>query len=226
MGQLEVYSRFSRNCIIIYVIEPFEILRKAVLSVLTDRGFDLTSERTQGARLCTEKLLEWMTENKDVSADFATNVISSLETCCRHPRTVTYRTMKEHMWEKYYKLCSSDSFRCLWTSFLEKSIGCHSDPIFFQFVTTVIMDSVIKDQFQVQPTCADRSDFVASLDFEESNALHYTAGYVIRSLSKKLRRSAHLLKDELILCLEEINEGESFNFHTVHVHTATQLFLL
>ena len=33
------------------------------------------------------------------------------------------------------------------------------------------------------------------------------AGYVLRSLSKKIARSTNSRKDELILCLDEIMEG-------------------
>ena len=52
-----------------------EILHKAVSSVLTDGGFDLASERAQGALSCAERLLKWVTENKEPSA---TNVMNSL----------------------------------------------------------------------------------------------------------------------------------------------------
>ena len=59
----------------------------------------MASERVQRAHLCAERLLEWMAEHKDVSIEFATNVISSLEECCRHHRhsTVTCRMLKERI---------------------------------------------------------------------------------------------------------------------------------
>lgn len=45
-----------------------------------------------------------------------------------------------------------------------------------------------------------------SLTFEELNALRYAAGYVPRALRKKLAKSAHPLKDQLILCLLDLTD--------------------
>ena len=46
------------------------------------------------------------------------------------------------------------------------------------------------------------------LTYEEQNALRYTAGYVIKSLSGKLKRSAHPLKEEKVCCLLDLNQTE------------------
>ena len=43
-----------------------------------------------------------------------------------------------------------------------------------------------------------------SLTYEERNAIKYAAGYVIRNLRKKLKRSAHPLKDELLQLLDDL----------------------
>ena len=46
-----------------------------------------------------------------------------------------------------------------------------------------------------------------SLSYEEKNALRYTAGYnVPRALKKKIDRSSHPLKKELLLCLLNLSE--------------------
>ena len=47
----------------------------------------------------------------------------------------------------------------------------------------------------------------ASLDYEERNALCYTAGYVERAVEKKIQWSAHSLKKELLLCISELSES-------------------
>ena len=39
---------------------------------------------------------------------------------------------------------------------------------------------------------------------QELNALRYAGGYIPRALSKKLKKSAHPLKDELQLCLLDL----------------------
>ena len=43
-----------------------------------------------------------------------------------------------------------------------------------------------------------------SITTQELNALRYVAGYIPRALSKKLKKSAHPLKDELQLCLLDL----------------------
>ena len=45
-----------------------------------------------------------------------------------------------------------------------------------------------------------------SLSYEEKNALRYTAGYIPRALKKKIDRSSHPLKKELLLCLLDLSE--------------------
>lgn len=43
-----------------------------------------------------------------------------------------------------------------------------------------------------------------SLSYEECNALRYSIGYVVRSLIKKLNKSTHSQKEEMIQCLCEL----------------------
>ena len=45
-------------------------------------------------------------------------------------------------------------------------------------------------------------------NYEEQNALRYTAGYVTEALIKKLKRSAHPLKEEMVCCLLELQEAK------------------
>ena len=85
------------------------------------------------------------------------------------------------------------------------------------------MEDLIKDHFPV-PESAAVSDTVAppSLSYEECKALRYTIGYVIRSLMKKLTRSAHPQKEELILCLRElIVESGRSNYMYLHLSHIT-----
>ena len=65
---------------------------------------------------------------------------------------------------------------------------------------------LIKEHFPLEVACSEQT--LASLDYEEVNALRYTAGYVIRALRRKIERSAHTLMEELILCLVEMEQNE------------------
>ena len=51
------------------------------------------------------------------------------------------------MWESYYKLCCSQIFRSTWTKFIKESIGFEADPIFFQHVSKLIIEELIKGIF-------------------------------------------------------------------------------
>ena len=42
-----------------------------------------------------------------------------------------------------------------------------------------------------------------ALDFEEQSTVRYTAGYVVRNLRQHLERGSCLLREELIVCLED-----------------------
>ena len=95
----------------------------------------------------------------------------------------------------------------MWKVFIQTSIGFNASPIFYQFVTRTILEELIKIQFPTElPSCTIQPSST-SLDFEESNALRYCGGYLIRSLKKKIEKSAHPLKDALLLCLQDLIEG-------------------
>ena len=71
------------------------------------------------------------------------------------------------------------------------------------------MEEIIKIQFPVisSPTCSLNATTALTLDFEENNAIRYCGGYLLRSLKKKISKSAHPLKDSLLLCLEDLFEA-------------------
>ena len=57
---------------------------------------------------------------------------------------------------------------------------------FYQFVTDTLMEELIKHHFPVAAAKNEQHD--APLDYEEVNTLRYTAGYVTRALTKKVRK--------------------------------------
>ena len=174
--------------------------------MINDEGFDLPSEKALRARLCAEKLLLWMTNKKEAAITFSDKLCSDLRTCILHQHNVKFRTLRQRMWENYYKLCSSDDFIDSWALLHRNSIGLDPCPVFYQFVTKVIMEALIKQVFPKPVSAEHQKKDVSPLEYEELNALRYTAGYILRSLIKKLDKSAHPLKQELILCIKELNE--------------------
>jgi hypothetical protein len=124
-----------------------------------------------------------------------------------------FRKLMECIWERYYKWCSSDDFRYLWSAFLQSTIGLSAIAIFYQSITDMMMHDLIKEFYPVaHEDMADDNpypdDTPPDLDFQDINSVRYIAGYTIRSVSKKVARSAELLKDELNICLTEMMQRE------------------
>lgn len=111
------------------------------------------------------------------------------------------------MWEKFHKLCSSDEFRKDWIAFIQSSVGFHGSAIFYQYIAKVILEKMIKFQLPVESASASNTQTPVNLDFEESNALRYCAGYILRAVKKKIDKSAHPLKKELQLCVKDLLES-------------------
>ena len=184
----------------LYVLaEYLHLLKTACSLALKDEGFQLPTPLAEKALKCAERLLEWLSEpeNKEAASVFGSNFIGSLNSCFSTYRTA--RSAREQM-------CSSEGFVTRWAEFLQASVGSEACPIFYQFVTDSIMEVLIKEHFPIEMACCEQ--ILASLDYEEANALRYTAGYVIQALRKKIERSAHTLMEELILCLVEMEENE------------------
>ena len=111
------------------------------------------------------------------------------------------------MWERYYKLRLSTPFKEQWLKLLQASDSSREpSPIFYEFVTNAVFEELIKHKFPVQ---AEKREHEISLDYKEQNALLYTAGYVTRSLAKKVGRSAHPQKKELLLCLADLTKDST-----------------
>ena len=182
----------------------------AVRLVTLDKGFDIGSEIAQKARLTAERLVFFSESNEVDVNDFARWLLKQVRSCCTHPRAVSCHTFKERMWEKFYKLCSGKEFRAKWMGFIQNTIGFKGNPIFFQFVTRSILEDIIKTQLPTELT--KQTKVTTSLDFEEYNALRYCGGYLIRSLKKKIKKSARPLKDSLLLCLNDLIEGTTIMF--------------
>ena len=83
-------------------------------------------------------------------------------------------------------------------------------------ILTTTSKSPLSLSISFPPSTATRpadSTFVSTLSYEEKNALRYAAGYIPRALKKKLDRSSHQHKAELLFCLMEQAEDEEESLH-------------
>ena len=110
------------------------------------------------------------------------------------------------MWGAFHRLRTSEMFTSHWKNFLKETISANACPIFFQHLTSTIFMDMVWQEFPVVETETPRQEQV--LSYEEKNTLQYAAGYVPRHLKKRLQKSAHPLKEELTLCLLDLQDGE------------------
>ena len=148
-----------------FLVNSVEIFKEALMMLIDDDGFSL-SDKARRALLCAHKLLQYelVPQNKKTASDF----LIHLQDCLKHPRKVTLR---ERIWERYYKYRSSDEFKVMWREFLQKTIGFEACPIFYQYITDKILETLLKNSFKVQDVSSKEQPL--SLDFEEANALRW-----------------------------------------------------
>ena len=122
---------------------------------------------------------------------------------CKYSKKLS--TQKERMWEQFFTVRTSPSFEDMWKEFL---IGCGTDAFttVYQHVTDIVFKDLLLKQFSAAGTREKEANMHVQLDFNEKNALRYVGGYVTRALHQKLKKSKHEKKNELCICLTEMND--------------------
>ena len=183
------------------------VLLNTISDVLTDKGCELPSEKAQKACQCAEKLIACIKSHlKHAKQKILPLIYSAISYELLYLQKRCEMPYFKRMWENYCKLCSSEEFRKRWVSIVQDFTGFNPSPIFYMFVTDTIMKLVIKKIFPV--TDDESGNTVSSLEYHECNATRYTAGYILRSLYKKVSRSANPLKSSLLQCLKDKSEGK------------------
>lgn len=167
--------------------------------ILEDDGFQIPSPIAAAARE-TATVLSWCRNpaNEQALSTFSLHLVSKLQVAVSQ-QARKLQTRGEKMWGMHHSIHSSDDFRTTWERFLHESPGCEACPIFYQYVTDKVFKKLTFTHFPVTESEHHTDKTMDNLTYEEANALRYTAGYVCRSLRKKIAGS-----DELKLCLEEL----------------------
>ena len=74
------------------------------------------------------------------------------------------------------------------------------------------MEKMIKFQLPVESASSGNTPKPVNLDFEESNAVRYCAGYILRTVQKKINKSAHPLKKAIQLCIKDLLESRLIKY--------------
>ncbi len=79
------------------------MFKDVVVSVVTDKSFDLATQKAQMALLAADKLLKFTEKNERTVEAFCITLLRKIRECS-HPRAVTCHSFRERMWTKFYQL--------------------------------------------------------------------------------------------------------------------------
>ena len=200
-----------------------ELLKDSVSSILVDDSFTrLPSSAAQNAHTTATQLLLWcdVTENASVLDTFAADIWTLFNDVVNSADMLVSKLNKDKLWKSFHTLRTSESYEAKWIVFLKVSTTVKPCPIFYQYVSDYFFKLYLKSKIFhpgsygiTQCTSSASTDM---LSFNEENALRYISGYVIKSLYKKVKRSSHPSKEELLLCLCDLADdfGDDYEGHS------------
>ncbi len=175
--------------------------------MLTDKGFQIPSPSAKEAHLAASQMLEWLASHPAL-VESAVEPLTSALVACFHGGNLGNRSRREKMWGRYHEVRTSAKFTSSWAQLMKQSLGKRASPIFYQYVTDVMFKELVKQHTPMDSAthhAPDQSE-VPALDCQETTALRYAAGYIIRALQKRLHKKSSPLEQELRLCLVELSE--------------------
>ena len=103
----------------------------------------------------------------------------------------------------------------MWKGLIKEVTGIESCPAaFFQNVGHFMFKELIKNQHR-PTTTMESCTTPPPLTYEEINALRYVSGYIPRLLRKKLKKSTHKLKNDILLCIYDLlDDGDEVDDST------------
>ena len=185
-------------------------LENAVQTLLEDRTFGPPSTLAVAGRQIGELLQQWLAEpqNQREATKFTAALSASFEKCFSD--CLSMRVRRKRMWGTFHEVRCSTPFKKMWETFLSDNFSVTASPTFYQYITDAFFRSMIKEHFPVTSSNNSREGSeTVTLTYQEGNALRYAAGYVSRHLVKTVKRSTLPNRDEIELCLLELNEVES-----------------
>ncbi|XP_065894524.1 uncharacterized protein [Dysidea avara] len=151
------------------------------------------------ARKAAQILLDWCLDaaNNNCFTTFVLKLSEDLKQAMSSCKKKSCN--REKLWRNFFLLRSSEKFREDWVNFLD-SANVAATPILYQHLTDILFRGYIGDHV-TGCTAETKVDPAPAVTKREGNALRYAAGYVCRHLRKKIERSKHELKEEMVLCL-------------------------
>ena len=177
---------------------------------MSDESFKIVSSKVAiEARDVAVSLLKWCLadHNKEQFYTFVNEIITVL----RKPIVAFSRKScnREVLWRNYFLERSSEHFVRGWVSFLN-SLRLTPTPVLYQHVTDLIFRQLIHSSFLGSTANAADAPLITK---NEGRAMQYAIGYICRHLRKKIEKSHHSHKEELILCLVSLCKDSDSEDH-------------
>lgn len=170
------------------------LMQTALRTMLKDPGFSVSTSG-KAAQTCASDMLESLGAAENHTAEAAVQkIVSAIASCIgRHDK----------MWGLLHQARTSAKFIATWEELMILTLHKVASPIFYQYITDEIFKQLVKQQYKL-PAKTTEACSLPPLDYQEQNAVRYAAGYIVRHLRQRLERGSHHLKEELVLCLEEM----------------------
>ena len=181
-----------------------EIVDRTMRKVLHDGGFKVPSPNaTEALKIANLLMTSADYPHCQLFTDFSLKLITKLQSCFKTRKCK--QTERELMWGHYHVVRSSPEFHDDWCMFIYQAVNISKPtPAFYQFVTHEVFKELIKQKYPVQESKSIQKLPQKMTNIEE-NALHYVAGYICRKVRFRLESSSNLKKNEMILCLMDMN---------------------
>ena len=146
-------------------------------------------------------LAVWTTEHKDSATIFEQKLVVKLQECVDKAHVASGKMHSDRIWTAYHTLRTSDVYVCDWQCIMEKAGLREGSAICFQCIGNFILQKLIKITYPVTVTKVLMN---SNLTYEETNAVRYAAGFVLRTMKKKIEKSTDAHKADLLLCLAQL----------------------
>ena len=179
-------------------------MRRVLVSVGGGEKFSLDTPRAILARQAAKFILD---AEKTIVDSFCDKLATQIQTLVQAVKSSNYKsfgTTQERLWKKFAVVRDSN-LKAVWDELwlnLDDSTF-HKDPLLMQHCNTKVFEQIVKSNFSLPEAACNNS---SQLTDDEENGLRYAAGFVIRSVRKKIAKAHHPYKSGMLAVLALLKE--------------------
>lgn len=188
---------------------------EAVQQCNSNNSFSLSSEQAKIAlSLCRELSSNFYPKSTEQTRRACNNIITLLEKCI--PTGKFRQRWREKMWKEYHRIRMSELFTASWSDLFISMTGTKDNiELLYQHISDIIFENLLSAPSLTPDVTTTSTTQSVDITYEEENALRYISGYVIFKIKKKLTKSKHSLRKELLIGLNDFvedNDSRSTGF--------------